>query len=58
MSPFIEKAFVSIEDERFYDHRGIDFKGLLRSVYTFVKSGGGTVQGGSTITQQLTKNVF
>ncbi|MFJ8531101.1 PBP1A family penicillin-binding protein [Bacillus sp. NPDC094106] len=58
MSPFVEKAFVSIEDERFYDHKGIDFKGLLRSVYTFVKSGGGTVQGGSTITQQLTKNVF
>ena len=52
------EAFTSIEDERFYEHKGIDYKALLRAVFVAVKSGGKTIQGGSTITQQLTKNMY
>lgn len=50
-------AFVAIEDERFYQHNGIDMKSILRSGYQFVKTGGEETQGASTITQQLLKNV-
>ena len=49
-------AFVAIEDERFYDHNGIDFKGIVRAGYTFIKSGFKRAEGASTITQQLLKN--
>lgn len=52
----LAKAFVAIEDERFYSHNGIDFVGILRSAYLFVTSGGEETQGASTITQQLLKN--
>ena len=45
-------AVVSIEDERFYEHKGVDIKGLLRSV---VKTLTGTKQGGSTIPMQVSK---
>lgn len=50
------KAFVAIEDERFYEHNGIDIKGLFRAGYQFIKTGGKEAQGASTITQQLLKN--
>jgi len=50
-------AIVAIEDRRFYKHEGVDFNGLARAVYRNAKSGG-IVEGGSTITQQLAKNVF
>ena len=50
------QAFVAIEDERFYQHNGIDIKGLFRAAYTYVKSGFRQTQGASTITQQLLKN--
>lgn len=53
---YLGKAFVAIEDERFYQHNGIDFKGMLRSGYQFLKTGGQETQGASTITQQLLKN--
>lgn len=53
---YLGKAFVAIEDERFYQNNGIDFKGILRSGWQFIKSGGSETQGGSTITQQLLKN--
>jgi len=49
-------AFVAIEDQRFYEHNGIDFKGIVRAGYTFVKSGFKRAEGASTITQQLLKN--
>ncbi len=52
------KAFVAIEDERFYEHNGIDFQALLRSGYQFLKTRGEETQGGSTITQQLLKNTI
>ncbi|MEX6506352.1 transglycosylase domain-containing protein [Jiella sp. M17.18] len=57
MSPYIPEAVIAIEDRRFYDHWGVDPIGILRA---FVKnmSAGETVEGGSTLTQQLAKNVF
>lgn len=50
------KAFVAIEDQRFYQHNGIDFKSMVRAGWQFVKTGGEETQGASTITQQLLKN--
>ena len=46
-------ALISTEDERFYEHSGIDFRGLARAISKFGKGGGA-----STITQQLSKNLF
>ncbi|MBD5529905.1 MAG: glycosyl transferase [Lachnospiraceae bacterium] len=51
-------AFVAIEDERFYQHNGIDYKSLVRSGYQFIKTMGDETQGASTITQQLLKNTI
>lgn len=51
-------AFVAVEDERFYEHNGIDIKGLFRAGYQFLKTGGKEAQGASTITQQLLKNAI
>ncbi len=48
-------AFVALEDERFYEHNGIDIKGIIRAGYHGVESGHFN-QGASTITQQLLKN--
>ena len=53
----IEQATVAIEDSEFYNHSGLNFKALLRAVIENARSGWGS-QGGSTITQQLAKNVF
>lgn len=50
----LQYAFVDIEDERFYEHNGVDIKGILRAGKEFVVSG--DMQGASTITQQLLKN--
>jgi len=52
----VQHAFIAIEDERFYEHKGIDLKGILRAVYSGVTSSEGIEQGASTITQQLLKN--
>ncbi len=54
ISPNIKKAFIAIEDHRFYEHRGIDPKRLFGAVLNFF---GGKSYGGSTITQQLIKNL-
>lgn len=50
-------AFVAIEDRSFFEHGGIDSKGLLRAVWSNLRAGG-VRAGGSTITQQLAKNLF
>ncbi|MFN8389323.1 MAG: PBP1A family penicillin-binding protein [Bdellovibrionota bacterium] len=50
-------AVLAIEDERFYSHFGLDPVGLARAIYVDITAGG-LVQGGSTITQQLAKNLF
>ena len=55
---YLGKAFVAIEDERFYQHNGIDFKSIIRAGWQFLKTGGAETQGGSTITQQLLKNTI
>uniref|UniRef100_UPI004056B0A7 transglycosylase domain-containing protein n=1 Tax=Acetatifactor sp. TaxID=1872090 RepID=UPI004056B0A7 len=55
---YLGLAFVAIEDERFYQHNGIDIKGMIRAAYQFVKTGGEETQGASTITQQLLKNTI
>lgn len=57
MSPYLVQAVVAIEDRRFYSHWGIDPWGILRAVFTNMVHRG-LRQGGSTITQQLAKNLF
>src|SRR6266436_2614326 len=57
MSPFLPKAVIATEDRRFYSHFGIDPIGLLRAGFANLAAGR-VVQGGSTITQQLAKNLF
>src|SRR5262245_30811987 len=57
MSPYLPKAVIATEDHRFYRHFGIDPIGLARALFANI-SAGHVVQGGSTITQQLAKNLF
>lgn len=54
---YFVKAVLATEDRRFFDHFGIDFIGLFRAL-TVNAQAGGVVQGGSTLTQQLAKNLF
>jgi penicillin-binding protein 1A len=55
ISPIMQQAIVAIEDKRFYEHHGVDLRGIARAVWADVAHQG-VVQGGSTITQQLVKN--
>lgn len=57
MGDYLPKAFISIEDERFYKHHGVDIKRTGAAVVTFMFHKGESSFGGSTITQQLVKNV-
>ena len=57
MPDHLIKATLATEDRRFFDHFGIDFFGTFRALLTNARAGG-VVQGGSTITQQLAKNLF
>src|SRR5262245_9060882 len=57
LPPYLPRAFIAIEDRRFYSHFGIDPVGLMRAAAANVIRRG-VAQGGSTITQQLAKNLF
>ena len=57
LPPFLPKAFIAIEDRRFYSHWGIDPMGIARAAIANVMHRG-VSQGGSTLTQQLAKNLF
>lgn len=58
MGEYLPNAFVAIEDERFYSHYGIDIKRTAGAIVTYVTHGGKSSFGGSTITQQLVKNMM
>lgn len=53
VSPYVLKATVDTEDVRFYEHKGVDFQGILRAAYNTIS---GKKEGASTITQQLVRN--
>lgn len=57
VSPLLLRAIIDVEDQRFYEHHGIDPVGIARAVVVNFRSGR-TSQGGSTLTQQLMKNLF
>jgi penicillin-binding protein 1A len=57
VSPWMSKATVAIEDHRFYEHGGVDYEGIARAAWKDL-SAGHVVQGGSTITQQLVRNLY
>lgn len=54
---YVKTAFVSIEDKKFPSHKGVDLKAIARAAVAYIKNGKVT-QGGSTITQQLARNIF
>jgi membrane carboxypeptidase/penicillin-binding protein len=57
MPEYVQRAFVAAEDKRFYQHKGIDERGLIRAFITNIAEPG-RPQGGSTITQQVAKNLL
>jgi penicillin-binding protein 1A len=57
VSPWMRKATIAIEDHRFYEHGGVDYEGIARAAWKDL-SAGQVVQGGSTITQQLVRNLY
>jgi penicillin-binding protein 1A len=57
LPPYLPEAFIAIEDRRFYSHYGVDPLGILRAAVTNILHHG-VSQGGSTLTQQLAKNLF
>ena len=57
MSKYIPEAYISMEDERFYNHMGVDFQRTASAMLTYVTHKGKSSYGASTITQQLIKNI-
>jgi penicillin-binding protein 1A len=57
VSFWTRRATVAIEDHRFYEHGGVDYQGILRAAWSDLRAGH-VVQGGSTITQQLVRNLY
>lgn len=58
VSEYIIHGYMAVEDRRFLQHNGIDYKSLLRAGLALIKNRGEITQGGSTITQQVCKNIF
>ena len=57
ISPWLKHSIVAIEDKRFYEHRGVDVRGMGRALWNDITNQA-AVQGGSTITQQFVKNAY
>jgi penicillin-binding protein 1A len=57
VAPIMRQAIVAVEDKRFYEHNGVDLRGIARALWEDLRSGG-VVEGGSTITQQFVKNAY
>jgi len=57
MTEYLPKAFIAIEDKRFYEHSGVDIKRTAAATVTFIFNRGSSSFGGSSITQQLIKNI-
>jgi penicillin-binding protein 1A len=57
IAPIMKQATVAVEDERFYEHHGVDVEGVARALVMNIKAGA-VVQGGSTITAQYVKNAY
>ena len=57
VSPWVRKGTVAIEDRRFYEHGGVDYEGIARALLRDIRAGK-VVEGGSTITQQLVRNLY
>ncbi len=55
---YFEDAMIAVEDRKFYKHQGVDIKGIGRAVVALIKHDGKITQGASTITQQLSRNIF
>ncbi len=56
--PVLKNAFIATEDERFYQHPGVDYQSMARVGWEFIRAGGEFGTGGSTITMQLARNFF
>ena len=54
----VKNAFIAIEDARFYEHQGLDFRGISRAIWLLATTDDARVPGGSTITQQVAKNFY
>ncbi len=57
IAPVMKQAIVAVEDKRFWDHKGIDIRGIARAVWADIRNRE-LVEGGSTITQQFVKNTY
>ena len=57
ISPWLAKGTVAIEDRRFYQHGGLDYQGIARAAWSDLQAGR-IVEGGSTITQELVRNLY
>ncbi len=58
LSPSLVDALVATEDARFFEHHGIDYRSLMRVFFKTILMGDRSAGGGSTITQQLAKNIY
>src|SRR3546814_6958621 len=54
----IKQAFIAIEDNRFYQHHGVDYRGVARAIWLLATTDAERVPGGSTITQQVARQLF